>query len=104
MKKAYICSPYRATTDYELNRNIDYAKVLTLRALKDGFAPITPHLYLTQCLDDKNPYERQMGLNAGLALMEDCDVLYLGLAYGLSDGMCGELKKAQSLHLEIVKM
>lgn len=102
MKKAYICSPYRATTQYELDRNINYARELTNKALRDGFAPIAPHLYLTQCLDETNSYERQMGLNAGLALMEVCDVIYMGLAYGLSEGMCSEVKKAQSLGIDIV--
>lgn len=103
MKKAYICSPFRAATDSEQERNIDYAKKLTLKALRDGFIPITPHLYLTQCLNEEDLYERQMGLDAGLALLEDCDVMYVGLAYGMSEGMCSEVKKAQTIGIDIVK-
>ena len=49
MLRAYICSPYRARTETELDENIDYAQELTRRALIAGVAPITPHLYLTQC-------------------------------------------------------
>lgn len=53
MRKVYICSPYRAKDGAELDRNIDYAQQLTRQALEAGLAPITPHLYMTQCMDDK---------------------------------------------------
>ena len=55
MRKVYICSPYRAKDGAELDRNIDYAQQLTRQALEAGLAPITPHLYMTQCMDDKQP-------------------------------------------------
>lgn len=50
MRKVYICSPYRAKDGAELDRNIDYAQQLTRQALEAGLAPITPHLYMTQCI------------------------------------------------------
>ena len=50
MRKVYICSPYRAKDGAELDRNIDYAQQLTRQALEAGLAPITPHLYMTQCM------------------------------------------------------
>lgn len=65
MKTAYICSPYSG----DIKRNKAYARELTLKAIKDGYAPITPHLYITECLNDKEPLERDLGLNAGLALL-----------------------------------
>ena len=43
MRTAYICSPYSGDT----KRNKEYARELTLKAIKDGYAPITPHLYIT---------------------------------------------------------
>ncbi len=61
MRKVYICSPYRAKDGAELDRNIDYAQQLTRQALEAGLAPITPHLYMTQCMDDKKPEERARG-------------------------------------------
>ena len=54
----------------ELDRNIDYAQQLTRQALEAGLAPITPHLYMTQCMDDKKPEERARGMAAGLALLK----------------------------------
>ena len=53
MMKVYICSPYRAKDGAELDRNIEYAQALTRQAIKAGLAPITPHLYMTQCLDER---------------------------------------------------
>lgn len=78
MMKVYVCSPYRAKDGAELDRNIEYAQALTRRALKEGLAPITPHLYITQCLDEKKPQERAQGLAAGLELLKGCDFMIVG--------------------------
>lgn len=81
MKKVYICSPYRAKDGAELDRNIDYAQQLTRQALEAGLAPITPHLYMTQCMDDKKPEERARGMAAGLALLKGCDFVIAGVRH-----------------------
>lgn len=82
MKRAYICSPYRAKDGAELDRNIEYAQALTKQALNAGLAPITPHLYMTQCLDDKKPQERAQGMAAGMALLKTCDFVIFSAACG----------------------
>ena len=84
MKRVYICSPYRAKDGAELDRNIEYAQALTKQALNAGLAPITPHLYMTQCLDDKKPQERAQGMAAGMALLKTCDFVIAGVKYGVS--------------------
>ena len=84
MRKVYICSPYRAKDGAELDRNIDYAQQLTRQALEAGLAPITPHLYMTQCMDDKKPEERARGMAAGLALLKGCDFIIYGVKYGVT--------------------
>ena len=83
----YICSPYRGETE----RNIEYAKELTRKVLEYGYAPITPHLYLTQALDDENPKERELGLMAGQELLKHCEYILIGSRYGISDGMQQEI-------------
>ena len=87
MRKVYICSPYRAKDGAELDRNIDYAQQLTRQALEAGLAPITPHLYMTQCMDDKKPEERARGMAAGLALLKGCDFVIVGVKYGITEGI-----------------
>lgn len=86
MRKVYICSPYRAKDGAELDRNIDYVQQLTRQALEAGLAPITPHLYMTQCMDDKKPEERARGMAAGLALLKGCDFVIAGVKYGITEG------------------
>ena len=97
MRKVYICSPYRAKDGAELDRNIDYAQQLTRQALEAGLAPITPHLYMTQCMDDKKPEERARGMAAGLALLKGCDFVIVGVKYGITEGMDREIHTANML-------
>lgn len=102
MKRVYICSPYRAKDSAELDRNIEYAQALTKQALNAGLAPITPHLYMTQCLDDKKLHERAQGMAAGMALLKTCDFVIAGVKYGVSEGMSREIQTADRLGIEVV--
>lgn len=61
MKKVYICSPCRG--DYE--NNIQRAREFSRAAVMQGCIPITPHIYLTQFVDDTIPAERELGLTIG---------------------------------------
>lgn len=102
MRKVYICSPYRAKDGAELDRNIDYAQQLTRQALEAGLAPITPHLYMTQCMDDKKPEERARGMAAGLALLKGCDFVIAGVKYGITEGMDREIHTANTLGIAVI--
>lgn len=102
MKKVYICSPYRAKDSIELDRNIDYAQHLTRWALSIGLAPVTPHLYMTQCLDEDKPEERARGMAAGLELLKSCDLVLTGTKYGISEGMKAEITAAADEGIRVV--
>lgn len=102
MRKVYICSPYRAKESAELDRNIDYAQLLTKQALLAGLAPITPHLYMTQCLSEDKSEERAAGLAAGLELLKGCDFVMAGVKHGISEGMSREIHTAEALGIEVV--
>lgn len=86
----YICSPYRGETA----RNLEYAKEITRIALDNGFAPVTPHLYLTQVVDDNEPKERKRSMAAGKELLKQCKYILIGSRYGLSEGMLEEIQLA----------
>lgn len=92
----YVCSPYRGDTE----RNITYAKELTRAALEHGYTPITPHLYLTQVLDDETPKERELGLLAGQELLKHCEYILVGSRYGISEGMQQEIMIASEAGLK----
>lgn len=102
MQTAYICSPYRAKTEAELDNHIEYAQELTRKALEAELAPITPHLYITQVTDDRIEEERQRGLAAGLALLDGCNVIVAGKRYGVSAGMRAEIMKAEAAGIKVV--
>lgn len=102
MKIVYICSPYRAKNSAQFDRNIDYAQEITRQALEAGLAPITPHLYMTQCLNEDKPQERAQGMAAGLALLESCAFVIAGTRYGISEGMRQEIETATALRIPVV--
>ncbi len=102
MKTVYICSPFRAATERLFDNHIEYAQELTSKALDAGLAPITPHLYLTQCLDEDDEAEREKGLRAGEALMLTCNALVIGARYGVSEGMKREIAQATLRGIPIV--
>jgi len=92
MKKVYICSPCRG--DYE--NNIQRAKEFSRAAVERGCIPITPHIYLTQFMDDTVPAERELGLSIGRELVLMCDELW---AFGIdhpSAGMAAEIELAKA--------
>lgn len=94
-KLIYICSPYRATDEVTLQRNIEYAKTLTRNALLQGGVPVATHLYMTQCLDESIEGERKIGLAAGTEILRRCDLVIVGMKYGISEGMAAEIRCAE---------
>ena len=102
MRMVYICSPYRAKDGAELDRHIEYAQALTKQAIEAGLAPITPHLYMTQCLNEDKPEERAAGMAAGLTLLKSCDFVIVGVKYGISEGMSAEIAEADAAGIEVV--
>ena len=92
-KLCYICSPYRGDTE----RNAKYAAALTRAAIVKGYTPITPHLYITQALDDRNQAERALGMEAGISLLEPCEAIMIGGLYGISEGMRYEIERAHRM-------
>lgn len=102
MRTVYICSPYRAKDSAELDRHIEYAQELTKQAIEAGLAPITPHLYMTQCLNEDKPEERAAGMAAGLEIMKSCAFVIAGTKYGISEGMKREIETAAALHIPVI--
>lgn len=85
LRRVILESPYAGDVD----ENLAYAR----RALRDsvmrGEAPIASHLLFTQpgVLDDENPIERWMGINAGLAWGPWAQATVVYADRGISRGM-----------------
>jgi len=85
MKRVILESPYAG----DIEKNIEYGRACLRDSIMRGEAPIASHLLLTQpkVLDDSNPAERKVGIEAGLAWCEVSDGTVVYEDYGISKGM-----------------
>ena len=93
-KKVYICAPLGG----QVNENLQNAVRYTEYALKTGAAPITTHFYAL-CLNDHNPVERRMGMEAGQSLLWFCDEMWI-FGDEITDGMREEIRFCQNMKIK----
>lgn len=98
--KIYVCSPYRLTSltkeDMEQERR-EIEKRIRMACwliVQMDAIPYAPHGYFTHFLDDSNPFEREKGMELGLAWLKECDELWV-FGERISDGMAKEIAFAK---------
>jgi len=100
MKLVVIESPYAG----DVTNNVAYAKRCIIDSLHRGEAPFASHLFFTQegLLDDTNPEERLLGMEAGLAWGKNAEVVAAYVDLGISGGMRHGLQAASKagIHIE----
>ena len=99
-------SPFAADTEESVQRNVDYARAACHDALVNhGEIPFASHIKYTQpgILDDTIPWERALGISAGLAegLLATRTVLYVdrGVSSGMLKGIEAALKAGRTVVL-----
>ncbi|MBO5484842.1 MAG: hypothetical protein J5979_06505 [Lachnospiraceae bacterium] len=97
MEKVYVCSQYGTRGNRETN--LEFAKVFCMAVIEEGKIPICPHLFYSQVLNDDVESQRAAGMRMGLELLEDCSELRIFSR--LSDGMKGEILKAEKLGIPV---
>lgn len=87
MRRVILESPFRGKTENEEAVNRAFAKACMLDSLRRGESPLASHLLWPGILDDADPLERRMGIEAGLAwgTAAEATVVYENL--GISSGM-----------------
>lgn len=103
MRTVFVCSPYRAVGPDKKNKmknNIDVAKRVCRKATLEGYQVACPHLFYSQFLDDDIPNEREIGINAGLSLLELSDEIWV-VGNRITEGMSREIAKAGELGIPI---
>ena len=88
--KIYICSPFRGDTEVNTQNATNYCRF----AVKQGYFPIAPHIWLTKFLDDTNCSERDLGISFGLRLLSGCREVWV-FGNRISEGMGQEIKEAK---------
>lgn len=101
MKRVIIESPYAGKDEFEVERNLEYARMALEDSLRRGEAPIASHLLHTQVLDDNVPEERAMGISAGLSWMRVADKVAFYRDYGISEGMKNAMNLADEIGIDI---
>ncbi len=92
-------SPYAGNVD----RNVAYARLCLRDSLLRGESPIASHLLYTLpgVLDDNNPVERHMGIEAGLAWKSVAQATVVYTDLGISGGMTYGIASAKAVGLPI---
>lgn len=87
MKTVIVESPYAGN----VRRNEEYLEHCLLDCLQRGEAPYASHKMYTLCLDDLDPEQRKLGIEAGLAWRRKADERIFYLDFGPSVGMTAAL-------------
>jgi hypothetical protein len=108
LKVVYIASPYHADTPEEMERNKQAAlgfcaEVYRLgRLAGERFVPVTP-LVNFPYLNENDPKERDEAMKMGLALLSQCDQLWVA-GDRISTGMRGEIQVAVRMDKPVYSM
>lgn len=76
-------SPYAG----DVVANVAYARECMADCLRRGEAPFASHLLYTQVLDDLQPEQRTLGIDAGLAWGKEAHATVVYTDLGISRGM-----------------
>lgn len=94
-RKVYVASRYAGDVEANVKAAIRYCRLVIDR----GYMPIASHLLYPQILRDDDPVERELGMLFGLALLRDCDEVWV---FGeVSPGVAREIEEAKQLHKRI---
>ena len=94
-RKVYVASRYAGDVEANVKAAIRYCRLVIDR----GYMPIASHLLYPQILRDDDPVERELGTLFGLALLRDCDEVWV---FGeVSPGVAREVEEAKRLQKRI---
>ena len=95
----YVCSPYRAPSEEEVNRNVEYAMGCSEFVITQACVPLAPHLLYTRFLNDDVADDRFIGMICSDTLLRRCDEIWVFGEYGVSEGMREEFQQARLLNI-----
>ena len=94
-RKVYVASRYAGDVEANVKAAIRYCRLV----IDKGYMPIASHLLYPQILNDNDPEERELGLMLGLALLRECDEVWV---FGeVSPGVAREIEEAKRLQKRI---
>lgn len=99
MRRVILESPYAG----DVEANLIYARACIGDCLLHGESAIASHLLYTQpgILDDNEPAQRRLGMQAGLAWLTVADASVVYTDRGISEGMAHGIKRARELGVPV---
>jgi hypothetical protein len=99
MRRVILESPFAG----DRKGNIEYGRRCVRDCLARGEAPIASHLLYTQegVLDDEDPEQRKLGIDAGLAWLDVADAMVVYIDKGTSSGMRSAIERARRANIKI---
>ena len=95
----YVCSPYRADSKEEIERNVNYAIGCSEFTISQARVPLAPHLLYTRFLNDEVADDRIIGMICAGTLLRRCDEIWVFGEYGVSEGMREEFRESRRLSM-----
>lgn len=92
MLLAIIESPYAGA----IRRNKAYLQDCIRHALSYGFTPYASHQMLTEALEDSDPTQRELGIQAGYHWWRTADIILFYTDLGWSSGMRAARQRAET--------
>lgn len=87
MKLVIIESPFKQSDTFAERDHREYLNKCILDCILRGESPYASHKMLVDSLDDTNPQEREMGIDAGFAWAAQADKAVFYIDHGISHGM-----------------
>lgn len=102
INQVQIESPFNAPTRSGIITNVAYALLAMRDSLNRGEAPFASHLLYTLVGNDNDPYERELGILAGLAIGQKADATAVYTDLGISPGMVRGIEAADAANRPMV--
>lgn len=106
--RVIIESPYAGPPDADheirkaaIDANIRYAEACLLDSLQRGESPYASHLLYTRVLNDDNPEDRTLGMEASTAWLIASDLVAVYTDRGISNGMKWGIEKASQYNIRV---
>ena len=87
----------------DVKANKKYARECMRDSIARGEAPFLSHLLYPQVLDDKNPTEREMGLECAMPFYHIASAVIVYVDRGVSAGMKLGMERARHYHTTIIE-
>jgi hypothetical protein len=87
MRLVVVESPYAANEHRTLEQHREYLRLAMADCIRRGESPMASHHLYPEILDDNTPYERALGIRAGLAWGAHAELVAVYSQLGVSPGM-----------------